>query len=224
MAKAYVRGYQGKDISAPDSILACAKHFAAYGASDLGRDYNTVDMSEKTLREIYLPPFKAAVDAGVWTIMTAFNTLNGVPASANRHLLFDILRNDWGFRGVVDSDYEAIDQMRNHGTAGTPEEAAIQSITLGVDMDMIDAVYDTLANAVKEVRLPESVIDTSTRRILRAKFALGLFEQPYGDERREKAEHLSASNLEAARRVAQKSLVLLRNEGGLLPLSKNVGK
>ena len=223
MAKAYVRGYQGKDVSAPDSILACAKHFAAYGAAEAGRDYNTVDMSEKTLREIYLPPFKAAVDSGVWTIMTAFNALNGVPASANRHLLVDILRNEWGFRGVVDSDYEAIDQMRNHGTAGTPEEAALQSITLGVDMDMIDAVYDTLATAVKEGRLPESVIDTSTRRILRAKFALGLFEQPYGDERREKSEHLSASNLEAARNIAQKSLVLLRNEGGLLPLSKNVG-
>jgi beta-glucosidase len=223
MAKAYVRGYQGKDISAPDSILACAKHFAAYGAAEAGRDYNTVDMSEKTLREIDLPPFKAAVDSGVWSIMTAFNALNGIPATANRHLLVDILRNEWGFRGVVDSDYEAIDQMRNHGTAGTPEEAAMQSITLGVDMDMIDAVYDTLANAVKEGRLPESVIDTSTRRILRAKFALGLFEQPYGDEGREKAEHLSASNLEAARRIAQKSLVLLRNEGGLLPLSKNVG-
>jgi beta-glucosidase len=223
MAAAYVRGYQGKDVSAPDSILACAKHFAAYGAAEAGRDYNTVDMSEKTLREIYLPPFKAAVDAGVWTIMTAFNTLNGVPATANRHLLVDILRDEWGFRGIVDSDYEAIDQMRNHGTAGTPEEAAIQAITAGVDMDMIDAVYRTLAGAVKEGRLPESVVDTAARRILRAKFALGLFERPYGDERREKAEHLAPAHLDAARRIAQKSLVLLKNDGDVLPLAKNIG-
>lgn len=223
MAAAYVRGYQGKDISSPDSILACAKHFAAYGASEAGRDYNTTDMSERTLREVYLPPFKSAVDAGVWTLMTAFNALNGVPATANRHLLADILRDEWGFRGFVDSDYEAIDQMRNHGTAGTPEEAAIQAITAGVDMDMVDAVYDTLANAVKEGRLPESVIDTSTRRVLRAKFALGLFERPYGDERREKAEHLAPAHLDATRRIAQKSLVLLRNESALLPLSKKIG-
>lgn len=223
MAAAYVRGYQGKDISSPDSILACAKHFAAYGAAEAGRDYNTTDMSEKTLREIYLPPFKSAVDAGVWTLMTAFNALNGVPATANRHLLVDILRNEWGFRGFVDSDYEAIDQMRNHGTAGTPEEAAIQAITAGVDMDMVDAVYDTLANAVKEGRLPESVIDTSAKRILRAKFALGLFERPYGDERREKAEHLAPAHLDAARRIAQKSLVLLKNERSVLPVSKNIG-
>lgn len=223
MAAAYVRGYQGKDLSSPDSILACAKHFAAYGAAEAGRDYNTTDMSEKTLREVYLPPFKSAVDAGVWTLMTAFNALNGVPATANRYLLVDILRNEWGFRGFVDSDYEAIDQMRNHGTAGTPEEAAIQAITAGVDMDMVDAVYDTLANAVKEGRLPESVIDTSTKRILRAKFALGLFERPYGDERREKAEHLAPAHLDAARRIAQKSLVLLKNESSLLPLSKKIG-
>lgn len=222
LAAAYVRGYQGKDLSAPDSVLACAKHFAAYGAAEAGRDYNTVDMSERLLREIYLPPFKAAVDAGVATIMTAFNTLNGVPATVHRHLLVDILRNEWGFRGFVDSDYEAIAQTMAHGTSADPQDAALQAIRAGVDMDMIDASYLTLAEAVKDGRLPVSVIDTATRRVLRAKYELGLFEQPYVDEGRETSVTMTPEHLAAARRIAQKSIVLLKNDGNLLPLSKTV--
>ncbi|HUP44698.1 MAG TPA: beta-glucosidase BglX [Thermoanaerobaculia bacterium] len=223
MAAAYVRGYQGKDLSAPDSILACAKHFVAYGAAEAGRDYNTTDLSERTLREIYFPPFKAAVDAGVWTIMTAFNAVNGVPATASRWLMTGVLRDEWGFRGFVDSDYEAIEQLIPHGVAGSPQEAALKSITAGVDMDMIDMSYLTLAEAVRDGRLAPEVVDESVRRVLRAKFALGLFDRPYADEKREKAMVLAAEHVAAARRIAQKSIVLLKNEGGLLPLSKSGG-
>ena len=223
MGAAYVRGFQGKDISAPDSILACAKHFAAYGAAEAGRDYSTTDMSERTLREIYLPPFKAAVDAGVWTIMTAFNALNGTPATASRWLLTDILRKEWGFRGFVDSDYEAIEQLIPHGVAGSPLDAALQAIRAGVDMDMVDRSYETLAEAVTDGRLQVSVVDDAVRRVLRAKFALGLFERPYADPAREKATLLREEHLAAARQVAQKSIVLLKNEGAVLPLSKTIG-
>ncbi|HEV8658141.1 MAG TPA: glycoside hydrolase family 3 N-terminal domain-containing protein [Thermoanaerobaculia bacterium] len=223
MAVAYVRGFQGKDVSAPDSILACAKHFAAYGAAEAGRDYNSVDMSERMLREVYLPPFKAAVDAGVWTIMTAFDALNGVPATANRYLLKTILRDEWRFRGFVDSDYQAIAQLIDHGVAATLQEAALKAITAGVDMDMVDGCYADLDAAVKDGRLSESVIDASVRRILRAKFALGLFERPYADEQREKAIMFAKEHVDAARRIAQKSIVLLKNEGALLPLSKSAG-
>jgi beta-glucosidase len=221
-AAAYVRGYQGTDLSAPDSILACAKHFAAYGAAEAGRDYNTVDVSEQRLREVYLPPFKAAVDAGVWTIMTAFNTLNGVPATVNEHLLQEILRGEWNFRGFVDSDYEAIEQTMAHGTAASPQDAALQAIRAGVDMDMIDAAYVTLAGAVRDGKLSVSVIDESVKRILRAKFELGLFERPYVDEGREKTVLLAPAHLDAARTIAQKSIVLLKNDRDLLPLAKNV--
>jgi beta-glucosidase len=223
MAAAYVRGFQAKEISAPDSILACAKHFAAYGAAEAGRDYNTVDMSERTLRQVYLLPFEAAVDAGVWTIMSAFDSLNGVPATANKHLLKTILRGEWKFHGFVDSDYKAIAQLIDHGVAATPQEAALKAITAGVDMDMEDGSYATLAAAVRDGRLSESVIDAAVRRVLRAKFSLGLFERPYVDEQREKSVLLAAEHVDAARRVAQKSIVLLKNEGALLPISKSVG-
>lgn len=221
MAAAYVRGFQGNDLSAPDSILACAKHFAAYGAAEGGRDYNSVDMSERTLRETYLPPFKAAVDAGVQTIMTSFNSLNGIPATANEHLLKTILRDQWGFRGFVDSDYGAIEELVDHAVAATPQEAALKAITAGVDMDMVDATYLSLVAAVKSGSLPESTIDKSVHRILRAKFALGLFEQPYTDEQREKTVGLAREHLDAARAVARESIVLLRNEAALLPLPKS---
>ena len=222
MAAAYVRGFQGQDLSRPDSMLACAKHFAGYGAALAGRDYNTVEMSEMTLREIYLPPFKAAVDAGVATIMTAFNTMNGVPSTVNRHLLQDILRNEWKFDGIVDSDYQAIEQTIQHGTAASEQDAALQAILAGVDMDMIDAVYLTLADAVREGKLQEAVVDSSVRRILRAKYALGLFDRPFVDESREAAVTMTPEHLQAARRVAQKSIVLMKNDGNLLPLAKNV--
>ncbi len=223
MAAAWVRGFQGKDLSAPDSILACAKHFAAYGAAEAGRDYNAVDMSERTLREVYLPPFKAAVDADVATIMTAFNTLNGVPATVSEHLLQTILRGEWKYRGFVDSDYQAVEQLIPHGVAATPQEAALKAIRAGVDMNMIDGSYATLAEAVAEGRLPMAIVDRSVRRVLHTKFALGLFEKPYADESREKAVLLAREHLEAARRVASKSVVLLKNENELLPLSKTLG-
>ena len=223
LGAAYVRGFQGKDVSAPDSILACAKHFAAYGAAEAGRDYSTTDMSERTLREIYLPPFKATVDAGVWTIMTAFNALNGTPATASRWLMTDILRKEWGFRGFVDSDYEAVEQLMDHGVAASHQDAALQAIRAGVDMNMIDRSYETLAEAVRDGRLPAAVVDDAVRRVLRAKFALGLFENPYADPAREKATLLRDDHLAAARQIAQKSIVLLKNDGGLLPLSKSIG-
>lgn len=221
MAAAYVRGFQGKDISAPDSVLACAKHFAAYGAAEAGRDYNTVDLSERTLRQVYLPPFKAAVDAGVWSIMSAFDAVNGIPSSANAHLLKTILRDEWGFRGIVDSDHTAIAQLVEHGIAATPQEAARKAITAGVDMDMFDGSYATLVDAVKNGRVAESVVDTAVRRILRAKFALGLFERPYTDEEREKSALLTKDSRDAARRIAAESIVLLKNDGGILPLVRN---
>jgi len=217
MAAAYVRGFQG------DSFLACAKHFAGYGAAEAGRDYNSVDMSERTLRQVYLPPFKAAVDAGVSTIMTGFDSLNAVPATANEHLLKEILRGEWAFRGFVDSDYHAVGQLIDHGVAATPQEAALKAITAGVDMDMFDGTYLTLAAAVRDGHLSESVIDTSVGRVLRAKFDLGLFERPYADEQREKTVLFAKEHVDAARRIAQESIVLLKNEGALLPLSKNAG-
>ncbi|HET7712401.1 MAG TPA: glycoside hydrolase family 3 N-terminal domain-containing protein [Thermoanaerobaculia bacterium] len=223
IAAAYVRGFQGADLAADDAVLACAKHFAGYGAAEAGRDYNSVDMSERMLREVYLPPFKAAVDAGVATIMTAFNTLNGVPSTANRHLLRTILREEWGFRGFVDSDYEAIAQLVPHGVAATPQQAALKAIQAGVDMDMVDGAYATLADAVSDGRLPLSVVDAAVRRVLRAKFAVGLFDKPYVDAVREQKILLAREHLDAARRVAQKSIILLKNEESLLPLSKSIG-
>ena len=143
MAAAWVRGYQGKDLSDSTAMLACAKHFVAYGGAEGGRDYNTVDISERTLRDVYLPPFKAAVDAGAGTIMSAFNTLQGVPASANRHTLTDILRSEWGFRGFVVSDWDSIGELVQHGVALDGREAALKAMTAGVDMDMQSNLYDT---------------------------------------------------------------------------------
>jgi beta-glucosidase len=222
IAAAYVRGYQGRDLSASDSILSCAKHFAAYGAAEAGRDYNTTDMSERTLREIYLPPFKAAVDAGVWTLMTSFNSLNGVPATANPQLLTKILRDEWQFRGFVVSDYTAIEELIKHGVAGSLQEAGVKAITSGVDMAMVDGSFMTLAAAVNDGRVPMAVVDRAVRRILRAKFALGLFERPYVDDSREKTQLLTKEHVDAARRIAAKSIVLLKNEREVLPVAKGI--
>ncbi|HEX9161117.1 MAG TPA: glycoside hydrolase family 3 N-terminal domain-containing protein [Thermoanaerobaculia bacterium] len=221
MAAAYVRGFQGQSLAAPDSLIACAKHYAAYGAAEGGRDYNAAEMSERTLREVYLPPFHAAVDAGAGTLMSAFESLNGVPASANRHLLDEILRREWKFRGFVVSDWDAVGELMNHGIAATKQEAAIKAITAGVDMDMWDNAYATLAAAVRDGRLPQPVIDNAVRRILRMKFLAGLFDDPYTDETRTAAATLTSSNRAAARRVAQQSIVLLKNDGNLLPLAKS---
>ncbi|HVR43207.1 MAG TPA: glycoside hydrolase family 3 N-terminal domain-containing protein, partial [Thermoanaerobaculia bacterium] len=223
MARAYVRGFQGDDLSSPDALMACAKHYVGYGAAEAGRDYNTTDIPENRLREIYLPPFHAAVEAGVGSLMTGFNAINGVPATANDFVLDQILRREWGFDGFVVSDYEAVEQLIPHGVAANAQEAAIKSIKAGVDMNMVDAAYMTLADAVRENRLPVAVVDEAVRRVLRAKLAVGLFDEPYAEEGGEERVFLLPAHRQAARRVAQKSIVLLKNEVDLLPLSKTIG-
>lgn len=220
MAAGYVRGFQGSNPAANDSLLACAKHFAVYGAAEGGRDYNTAEVSERTVREIYLPPFRSAVDAGVGSLMSAFESLNGVPASANSHLLGDILRGEWKFKGFVVSDWDAVIQLMSHGVAGTTQAAAMKAIRAGVDMDMHDNTYATLAAAIRGGRLQQSVIDQAVRRVLRAKFQVGLFDDPYTDEKRAATVILTPENRNAARRVARRSIVLLKNDGDLLPLPK----
>ena len=221
MARARVRGFQGRDYSAPDKILACAKHWVAYGAAEAGRDYNSVDMSERTLREIYLPPFKAAVDAGVGTFMSAFNDLNGVPTSANPFTLTKILRDEWRFDGFVVSDYESVKELINHGLAANESEAARLALNAGVDMEMVSRLYNQHgANLIKEGKISQATLDEAVRRILRIKFRLGLFDKPYADETSERAALLSRENMAAAREVAGRSMVLLKNERETLPLGK----
>jgi beta-glucosidase len=223
MARARVRGFQGSDYSAPDRVAACAKHFAAYGAAESGRDYNTTDMSEQRLREVYLPPFKAAVDAGVATLMSAFNDINGVPASGNRFTLTKILRDEWGFDGFVVSDYTSVEEMIAHGYASDGSEAARLSLTAGIDMEMVSRLYNRNgAELLRQGKLRMADVDEAVRRILRVKFRAGLFEHPYVDETRESAVTLSAENRRAAREVAARSLVLLKNERGTLPLDKQL--
>ena len=193
MAAAWVRGYQGKDLAEPMAMLACAKHFVAYGGAEGGRDYNTVDISERTLRDVYLPPFKAAVDAEAGSLMSAFNALQGVPASANRHTLTDILRGEWGFRGFVVSDWDSIGELVAHGIALNGREAAQKAIIAGVDMDMQSGLYaSTLAELVQSGRLKMETIDQAVMRVLRVKFALGLFERPYAEEKQNGSAGLNA--------------------------------
>jgi beta-glucosidase len=228
MASAYVRGYQQDDLASKTSVAACVKHFAAYGASEAGRDYNTTDMSESRLRQVYLPPYKAAVEAGAATIMSAFNALNGLPASANPHLMQEILRDEWGFNGFVVSDYTAVMELRNHGIALDAKTAAKKAITAGVDMDMMSHYYDSeLPGLIKSGQVPMSVVDEAVRRVLRVKFAMGLFEHPYMDEK----EVTSAvpEHRPLVRKAAEEAIVLLQNrpaDGGsaLLPLQKDVKK
>lgn len=221
MARARVRGFQGRDYSAPDKVVACAKHWVAYGAAEAGRDYNTVDLSETTLREIYFPPFKAAVDAGVGTFMSAFNDLNGVPTSANPFTLTKVLRDEWKFDGFVVSDYESVKELLNHRVAADEAEAVRMALTSGVEMEMVSRLYNKHgANLMKEGKLSQATIDEAVRRILRVKFRLGLFEKPYADEGRERTQLLSSENLAAAREVAGRSMVLLKNERDTLPISK----
>jgi beta-glucosidase len=223
MARARVRGFQGSDYSAQDRVVACAKHFVAYGAAESGRDYNTTDMSEQRLREVYLPPFKAAVDAGVGTLMSSFNDLNGVPSSGNPFTLTKILRGEWKFDGFVVSDYESVREMMNHGYAADEAEAARLGLTSGVDMEMVSRLYNKHgAELLKQNKLTLAQVDEAVRRILRVKFRAGLFEHPYADEARESSVTLSAENRRAAREVAARSFVLLKNERDTLPLNANV--
>jgi beta-glucosidase len=220
IARARVRGFQGANYSAPDKILACAKHWVAYGAAEAGRDYNTTDMSETTLREIYFPPFKAAVDAGVGTFMSAFNDLNGVPTSANPFTLTEVLRREWKFDGFVVSDYESVKELMNHGLAATEADAARAGVNAGVDMEMVSRLYNKHgAQLLREGKVSQATIDEAVRRILRIKFRLGLFEKPYADEARERSDIMSAEHLAFANRVAARSMVLLKNERDTLPIA-----
>lgn len=225
MARAYVRGYQGTRLDAADSIAACAKHFVGYGAAEGGRDYNSVELSEHTLRQFYLPPFRAAVDAGAATLMSAFNSLNGIPASANPFTLKQILRKEWGFQGIVDSDWTSVAELVAHGIGNDGAAAAGKAFLGGVDMDMASSLYhDHLAQLVRSGKVPVTVVNEAVRRVLRVKFALGLFERPYTDESKEAAAMLQPESVLLARAAAEQSFVLLRNtaypDGApVLPLS-----
>ena len=222
IAAAMVRGYQGDDLSADNTLLACVKHFAAYGAPQGGRDYNTVDMSERWLREFYLPPYKAAVDAGALSVMASFNELDGVPAHANAHLMEDILRGEWGFEGFVVSDYTGIMEMINHGYAEDLADAARLSMNAGCDMDMMSAAYmNHLKELIEAGKVSEATLDKAVRRILEVKAALGLFDDPYKycDPEREKARTLTEENKAFARQFAAESMVLLKNDD-ILPLRR----
>ncbi len=228
MAAAYVRGYQGSRLDAPDTMAACAKHFVGYGAAEAGRDYNTTEISEHTLRQFYLPPFHAAVDAGTATLMSAFNSLNAVPSSANPFTLTQVLRKEWGFKGMVVSDWNSIGELVAHGIAADDATAARKAFLGGVDMDMTSSFYhDRLAKLVASGVVPEARIDESVRRVLRVKLALGLFDHPYVDEGRAKQAFFLPESLQLAQTVAERSFVLLKNvaaAGGkpLLPISKEV--
>ena len=222
MARAQVLGFQGRNYSAPDKIIACAKHWVAYGAAEGGRDYNTTDMSERTLREIYFPPFKAALDSGVGTFMSAFNDLNGVPATANPFTLTTVLRDEWKFDGLVVSDYESVRELINHGLAANEAEAAREAISAGTDIEMVSRLYNKhLPPLIKQGKLPQRVIDEAVRRVLRIKLRLGLFEKPYADEGRRQSIG-SVENRRAAREIAARSMVLLKNAKDILPLSKGL--
>jgi beta-glucosidase len=221
-AAAMVRGFQGDDLSAPDAIAACAKHFAGYGAAEGGRDYDTVNIPENLLRDVYLPPFKAAIDAGVVTVMTAFNEINGVPATGNARILRDILRDEWGFNGFVVSDWRATAEMLNHGFCEDMKDAARKSLVAGVDMEMQSSAYaDHLEDLVAEGVISPTLVDDAVQRILGIKFRLGLFERqslfslklPDAPDR---------GNIELAKTTALKSIVLLKNENRVLPLSRKI--
>lgn len=225
IAKARVRGFQGNDLSLPDTIAATAKHFAAYGEVIAGRDYNNVDISRRKLWETHLPPFKAALDEGVRSFMNAFNEFEGVPSSANTYLVTDILRDQWGYSGVVVSDWDSFGAMVTSGVAVDDAEAAEMSLEAGSDIDMESDVFvNFLPQLVRDGRVDEAKIDEAVRRILQMKFELGLFDDPYRyiDSEREKALILAPEHREAARDMARKSVVLLKNDDQLLPLDKNI--
>jgi len=224
MAAARVRGFQGDDVASPYNILACLKHYVAYGEPVGGRDYNSVDMSERSLREIYLPPFKAGVDAGAGSVMSAFNLLNGVPTTANKFTINRILRSEWGFDGFIVSDWNSVGELITHGYAADARDAARLALEATVDMDMMGGIYaGQLADLVRADVIPEVLLDESVRRVLRAKFMLGLFDNPYADPETETAVILRDDHVAAARDAARKSMVLLRNEGSLLPLAEDIG-
>ena len=219
MAASLVQGFQGDDLSQPDKIVACAKHYVGYGSAEGGRDYENGEISEPTLRDVYLPPYASAVHAGVGTIMSAFIDLNGIPATANRHLLTDVLRQDWGFEGFVVSDWDSVSELINHGFAEDKAQAASMALHAGVDMDMCSESYiGTLAASVQAGRVPLHEIDEAARRILRIKHRLGLFDHPFTDPSRLAHDVLTSDSRQLARQFARECMVLLKNRGELLPL------
>jgi beta-glucosidase len=218
LAAAYVRGYQGAKLSDPDSIAACAKHFVGYGAAEGGRDYNTTEIPPRLLRQVYLPPFQAALDAGAATFMSAFNSLNEVPASANPVTLSQTLKKEWNFAGFVTSDWNSIGELIAQGVATDHAMAAQKAILAGVDMDMESNAYGPhLVDLVKSGAVPESVVDESVRRVLRVKFALGLFDHPYTATAAQ--DGIASEDADLARKAAEESFVLLRNDGAMLPIN-----
>lgn len=215
IAAARVKGFQGEKLGTTDSLMACVKHFAAYGAPEGGRDYNVVNLSERMLQETYLPPYRAAVSAGVATVMTSFNDINGIPATSNTWLLTDLLRKQWGFKGFVVTDYTSINELIPHGVASNGAEAAALAFKAGVDMDMQGGLYSSeLAKLIKAKKVDRVALDRSVRRILEAKYRMGLFEDPYrfSDERRAEQELMSKENRAAALDIARRSIVLLKND------------
>jgi beta-glucosidase len=223
MAYARVKGFQGSNLKDVFTILACTKHFAAYGAAEAGRDYNTVDMSERVLRETYLPPFKATVDAGVRTFMTSFNEIGGVPSTGNKFLVNGILKKEWGFKGFVVTDYTGINEMVAHGFAKNEKDAGELALTAGVGMDMVGGIFlKYTKQSLAEGTITLAQIEDACRRILEAKYDLGLFENPYlyNDNKRERETIYKKEFLEAALRIANKSMVLLKNDNSVLPLRR----
>jgi beta-glucosidase len=224
-AAASVRGFQGTNVADPDHIAACLKHFVGYGAAEGGRDYNTTEISEFTLRNFYLPQFKAGVDAGALTVMSAFNELSGMPASANYHTLTEILRGEWKFRGFVVSDWNSVGELIPHGVAADGEEAARLALTAGVDMEMLSTNYaNTLKRQIESGKISQKILDEAVRRVLLVKFEKGLFDHPYTDETRCQTAFLQSDAIALAREATAKSCVLLKNENGALPLPKQINK
>lgn len=224
IAYARVKGFQGNKLGDINAVMACVKHFAGYGAAIGGRDYNSVDMSDRMLWETYLPPFKSALDAGAATFMNSFNDLNGVPATGNKYLQRDILKGKWGFKGFVVSDWGSVGEMINHGNVKNEYEAALSAVTAGSDMDMESRCYkNSLAQLVKDKKIPVALIDDAVKRILQKKFEMGLFDDPYKfcNAAREQAALNNPEHVKVAREAAAKSIVLLKNQNNLLPLSKN---
>lgn len=222
MAKAMVRGYQGNDLRQDNTILACVKHFALYGASEAGRDYNTVDMSRHRMYNEYFPPYKGAVDAGAGSVMASFNEVDGVPATANKWLMTDVLRKQWGFKGFVVTDYTGIAEMVEHGIGDTATVAA-RALMAGIDMDMVsEAFLNTLEKSLSGKNATMAQLDLAVRRILEAKYRLGLFEDPYRycNVERSRRDLYTDANRREARRIAGESMVLMKNEGNLLPLKR----
>jgi beta-glucosidase len=226
IAAARVRGFQGEDVSQPERILACAKHFAAYGGAVGGRDYNTVDMSLQTLHEVFLPPFEAAAKAGVGTFMSAFNDLNGVPCTVNNYLLTDVLREKFEFNGFVVSDANSIAEVEVHGYVENRKEASKKALLAGLEMDMSQGTYkEDLPEQFKNGTIPVELLDEAVRRILRVKFNMGLFDNPYRTNKEmEKQFLLAPEHIAIAREMAKRSIVLLKNENNILPLKKNLKK